>query len=77
MWFILMPAMLWNSSVAIWMTLPWPDEAKLTCPGFAFAIAISSCVDFTGSEGRTTISSGPCESWMIGVMSLTGSKVNL
>ncbi len=66
MWFIFTPAMLWKSSVAMWMTLPCPDEAKFTCPGFAFASAISSASDFTGSFGGTTTSNGPCESWMIG-----------
>ena len=77
MWFILTPAMLSKSSVARWITLPCPEEAKLTWPGFDFASAMSSLMFFTGSEGFTTTSSGPCESWMIGVMSATGSNLSL
>ena len=30
-----------------------------------------------GSEGWTTTSNGPCENWMTGVMSFTGSKASL
>src|SRR6476659_6489761 len=73
-WFILTPAMLAKSSVARWITLPCPDEAKFTWPGLLFASAMSSFVLFTGNDGRTTTTKGPWDIWMIGVMSATGSK---
>src|SRR6266850_2254250 len=38
-----------------------PEEAKFTWPGFDLARAISSLVFFTGSDGGTTIRSGPCD----------------
>ena len=41
--------------------------------GFAFAKATNSFRFFAGTDGWTATRKGPCESWMIGVMSFTGS----
>ena len=61
----------------MWITLPCPDEAKLTSPGLALASAIRSLTVFAGTDGLTTISSGPCDSWTIGVMSVDRVEVEL
>jgi len=34
------------------MTLPWPDEAKLSCPGFDLASATSSLVVYRSTSIR-------------------------
>src|SRR5258706_1304815 len=54
-----MPAASSSSSVAKWLMLPSPDEAKLSAHGFAFASANNSSGDFAGSFGETARISGP------------------
>ncbi len=49
-----MPAFILNSSPAIWMEVPLPDEANASLPGFFLAYSTSSCTDFTGTCGFTT-----------------------
>ena len=53
--------------------LPMPEPAKPIFPGCAFASAISSCTDFTGSEGCTTSTLGPSAIRLTGSKSFTGS----
>src|SRR5262245_15483636 len=54
------------------MMLPCPEDAYIISPGFFFAIAMRSCSVLASKEGFTSTSSGPRESWMIGVTSFTG-----
>ena len=56
---ILMPAASISSSVAKWLMLPGPEDAKLSAPGFAFARAKNSSAVFAGSFGDTARISGP------------------
>ena len=66
-----MPVIDLNSSVIRWIRLPLPDDAKLILAGFAFAYAISSATDFTGTLGLTTITYGWVVTCTIGEKSRT------
>src|SRR5256885_1908865 len=58
MWTISTPASASKSAVARCGSDPLPEVAKLSLPGFFFASAMSSRIDFTGSEGWTATTSG-------------------
>jgi len=53
--------------------LPGPPEPKVSWPGRAFASAMSSFTDFTGTDGRTTNSNGEDVMSVIGAKSRIGS----
>jgi len=53
--------------------LPGPPEPKVSWPGRAFASAMSSFTDFTGTDGRTTNSNGEDVTSVIGAKSRIGS----
>ena len=57
--------------------VPTPPEPKLSAPGFAFAIAITSLTDCAGSAGGTTRASGEMPVIDTPTNSLAGSKLNL
>ena len=65
------PVMLLKSSPVRWLIAPLPLEPYVSCPGCAFASAISSLMFFTGSDGCTTTTCGTAESQMIGAKSLS------
>ena len=72
-WAILTPAMVRNSSNAMWVELPWPAVPQSSIPGFALASASRSLTDLTGSEGCVRSRNGAWTTSEIGAKSLTGS----
>ena len=54
-------------------TLPFPGEAKVKRPGFAFASPMSSFTDRACTEGCTTRMSGVNPASVTGARSLSGS----
>ena len=67
-------AMVLKSSPARWLTVPVPDDAKLSLPGCALASAINSLTDFAGTAGCTRTISGTIAVCTTGEKSRTGSK---
>ena len=51
---------------------PWPLEAKLSVPGFAFASAITSLTVFTGKEGCAASNGGSSVARPIAAKSFCG-----
>ena len=68
-----MPAADLNTSAAKCVPLPAPAELKLSCQGFAFAIAIRSCTLFTASELGTSSTYGALAVVVMPERSLRGS----
>jgi hypothetical protein len=62
-----------NISPAICVGPPAPDDAKLSCPGFARASAITSWRVRAGMPGLITITCGATAMPAIGAKSRTGS----
>lgn len=60
-------------SPARWVTIPMPAEPKLSCLGRAFASAIRSFTDRTGTEGCANIRKGAVANNETGEKSFTGS----
>ena len=54
--------------------VPSPPDPKLTVPGLALAIAITSLTDCAGTEGFTTRTSGETAAIEIPAKSLAGSS---
>ena len=54
--------------------LPLPPEPKLSSPGFDFASATRSAIDFTGSAAGTTATSGVTTTRATGTKSRAGSN---
>ena len=67
------PARLLNSSPDTCTEVPMPGEPKVSCPGLAFASAISSCRVFAGTSLLTTSRFGVEAIRVTGAKSLTMS----
>ncbi len=65
-----------NSSPDRCAVLPLPPEPNDNSPGRAFASAINSRTDLTGSDGCTIRMFGATATMVIGTKSLTGSHDN-
>jgi len=52
---------------------PFPDDAKASCPGCAFASSTTSCTVPVGSEAETAMIKGSLASRMTGAKSVAGS----
>lgn len=74
---ILIFAMLMKSSVARWVMPPIPVDAYVSPPVFLPARAMSSLVDFTGSEGCTVNANGVKPNSATGTIALIGSHAGL
>ena len=70
----LTPASMLKSSPPRCEPLPRPAEPKVIWPGFAFASAIRSLTDLTGSDGCTISAPGAMVSRVIGAKSLIVSN---
>ena len=67
------PAADLNNSPARCGIEPGPVEAKLSCPGFAFASASNSGIDFAGTLLATTSNSGTLATSVTGFRSFSVS----
>ena len=65
----LMPAASLNSSPVRWNTVPLPEEAMVSCPGFDFASATSSLTEVACTEGSTASTTGSEATTEIGAKS--------
>jgi hypothetical protein len=70
---MLTPAASLNSSPVRWKTVPLPEEAIVSWPGFAFASAMSSLTEVAGTPGSTASTTGSEATTEIGAKSLTVS----
>ena len=77
MWFISMPAIAMNSEMHRWLVEPTPEVAKSILPGLALALAISSSMVFTPSEGCTTSTFGKRATMVIGANDFSMSNGRL
>ena len=68
-----MPAAERNISIVRWLVDPAPSEAKLICPGFAFAVATRSLTDFAANPGLATSVCGVSAMLVIGAKSRSTS----
>ena len=63
-----------NNAPARWEALPWPADANVTKPGFAWASWINCCSVLTGSAGFTTSTLAWMPMSVIGAKSSCGSN---
>src|SRR5512140_2912093 len=73
-WMILRPTIDLSTSPARWFPVPLPDDAKLICPGFDLASAMSSWTERAGTDKVTTRIYGVVAQKAIAAKSFTRSK---